>query len=313
MVEKVLITGGAGFIGSHIVESLLNKGNYVVVIDNLSTGSEERIENHLKNPRFKFHKVDLLGEGIEKYFEGVDSVFHLAANPEVKLVKEETKTHIEQNVLVTYNVLEAVRKTKVKKFFFTSTSTVYGEAKKLPTPEDYSPKLPISLYGASKLACESLISAFSASFGINCMIFRLANIIGGRSTHGVIYDFVKKLKINPKRLEIFGNGEQNKSYMHVEECVRAMLFCARKQKGSLEIYNIGSEDQLKVVDIAKIVCEEGGLSSVKFDLTGGIRGWVGDVPIMILDINKLKSLGFRPSMGSGESVRLTAKEIWGGR
>lgn len=292
----ILVTGGAGFIGSHLVDKLV-KDNNVIVFDNLSSGKKEYV-----NPKAKLVVGDLLKDKIPM---DVDAVWHLAANPEVKIGVENTKVHLEQNILATYNLLEEMRKNDVKQIYFTSTSTVYGEAKQIPTQEDYGPLIPISLYGASKLACEALITSYCHTFGMRAIIYRLANIIGARSMHGVIYDFIKKLRKNPKELEILGNGKQKKSYLHVSDCVSSMLFLAEKQKESVEIYNIGSEDWVDVNTIARIVCDEMALKP-KFFYTGGKRGWVGDIPLMLLSIKKL---GLKPKHNSEEAVRRSVKEI----
>ena len=306
--NRILVTGGAGFIGSNLVDLLLEKGNKVIIFDNLSSGKMEFIEHQLENPDLSFVKGDLLDpEAIENACKEVDLVCHVAANPDVKLGVSDTRVHFDQNILATYNLLEAMRKSGSKKIAFTSTSTVYGEAKVMPTPEDYGPLIPISLYGASKLACEALVTSYSHTFDIQAWIFRFANIVGPRSTHGITVDFIKKLKENPKSLEILGDGKQEKSYLHVSECVNAILFAIEKSKEEVNIFNIGSEDTISATGIGKIVVEEMGLSNVEFTYTGGSRGWKGDVPKMRLDIEKLKSIGWKPAYTSETSVRETAR------
>lgn len=294
----VLVTGSAGFIGSHLVERLSRKCN-VRGIDNFSAGTIER-------PITK--NVDLVLNDITSFFKNIDAVFHFAANPDVKLGASNTKIHLEQNIIATHNVLEAMRANDVKKIVFASTSTVYGNAKKIPTPETYSPLEPISLYGASKLACEALISAYCHTFGMQAWIFRLANIIGSKSNHGILPDFIQKLKTDPLELEILGNGEQNKSYLHIEDCVAAILQSFEKADEKINILNIGSEDQIKVRKIANIVCKIMKLNP-EYTFTGGREGWKGDVPNMMLDISKIKSLGWRPEYTSEEAVRKTITEI----
>ncbi|MEA2076285.1 MAG: NAD-dependent epimerase/dehydratase family protein, partial [Euryarchaeota archaeon] len=211
---KIVVTGGAGFIGSHVVDRLIAESHEVVVLDNLSSGNEKFIAPHLGKDNFRFHKVDILHDDIADLFDGVDEVWHLAANPEVRLGAENTRIHLEQNVIATYNVLEAMRLNEVRRILFTSTSTVYGEAEQLPTPEEY-PTVPISLYGASKLACEAFIASYCHTFDMHAWLYRFANVIGTRSSHGVIYDFINKIRSNPTELEILGDGSQTKSYIYV--------------------------------------------------------------------------------------------------
>ena len=297
-----LVTGGAGFIGSHVVDRLVESGEEVVVVDNLSSGVS------FMNPDAEFQKVDLadrdaVGEVFRRKFE---EVWHIAANPDVRVGSENPDEIYRNNVLATYNLLEAMRKAGVDRIVFTSTSTVYGEAEVIPTPEDY-PTVPISIYGASKLACEALISSYCHTFDMQSWIYRFANVIGKRSNHGVIYDFIMKLRRNPDELEILGNGEQNKSYIYISDCVDAMFF-GLKADERVNILNIGSEDQIKVKRIAEIVSEEMGLRPV-FRFTGGERGWKGDVPVMLLSIEKLKSMGWRPKYNSEQAVRMAVRDL----
>lgn len=311
--NSILVTGGAGFIGSNLIDHLLEKRNNVIVFDNLSSGKMEFIEHHLENPDFSFVKGDLLDpDSIESACKNADMVYHVAANPDVRLGASDTKVHFDQNILATYNLLEAMRKGSAKKIAFTSTSTVYGEASIMPTPENYGPLIPISLYGASKLACEALITSYSHTFDMQAWIFRFANIVGPRSTHGITVDFIKKLKEYPHKLEILGDGKQEKSYLHVSECVNAILFAIEKSKEEVNIFNIGSEDTISATGIGKVIVEEMGLSDVKFAYTGGSRGWKGDVPRMRLDIEKLKSIGWKPAYTSERSVRDTARAVLDG-
>ena len=313
-IQKILITGGAGFIGSHLVDSLVSEGYEVTVIDNLSSGNKEYIGPHLDKPNFTFLEADLLDEpAINEACSEIDLIYHVAANPDVRLGAENTKVHFDQNILTTYNLLEAMRKNNVENIAFTSTSTVYGEAKVIPTPEDYGPLVPISLYGASKLASEALITSYCHTFDMNCWLFRFANIIGSRSNHGIIFDFIRKLKANPETLEILGDGQQSKSYLHVTQCVEAILFVVKNAKGvdseNVNIFNIGSEDTISATEIGEAVVKEMGLADVTFNYTGGSRGWKGDVPKMCLAVEKLKNLGWKPEINSGESVRQTVREL----
>jgi UDP-glucose 4-epimerase len=308
----VLVTGGAGFIGSHLADKLVNLASEVVIFDNLRAGSLNNIKECLKHRNFKFVKGDLLNpKAIIKATKGCDIIFHLAANPEVKIGAENTKVDFEQNLMATRNLLEAARRAKVEGIAFTSTSTVYGEAAVMPTPEDYGPLKPISLYGASKLGCEALLSAYCHLFSFASVIYRFANVVGSRSKHGVIYDFIKKLMKNQETLEILGDGAQTKSYIHVSDCIDAILFGLRHLKEYVEIFNIGSEDQISVAAIAKIVIEEMGLKNVKLRFVGGIegRGWPGDVKLMLLSIQKLRKLGWKPKYNSEEAVKLASREL----
>lgn len=312
--NEILVTGGAGFIGSHLVDALMKSGSKVTVLDNLSGGRLSNISTWLKNPKFKFIMGDMLNpKDIRKALKNCEIVFHLAANPDVKIGAFNTKIDYEQNILATYNLLEALREHgQCENIVFTSTSTVYGEAEKMPTPENYGPLKPISLYGASKLACEALISGYSHLFGFKSVICRLANIVGSRSGHGVIYDFINKLRNNPRMLEVLGDGTQRKSYLYVKDCVEAMILAAEKSRNQVEIYNIGSEDTVNVAAIARIVIEEMGLKNVEIRYTGGVeggRGWRGDVKEMLLDISKIKGLGWKPKLNSEEAVRQATKDI----
>jgi UDP-glucose 4-epimerase len=315
-MERVLVTGGAGFIGSHLVDALMVRGEEVCVFDNLSTGSMENVRHWLGSPNFTFIKGDLLNTmDLEKLeVKRYSFIFHFAANPEVKIGSTEPGIHFQQNILATYNLLELIRKAEAKPMLiFASTSTVYGEASRIPTPEDYAPLKPISTYGASKLACEALITAYASTYGFKAVIYRLANIVGPRSRHGVIYDFIEKLKKNPEELEILGDGTQTKSYLHVGDCVDAILMGLEKSTEQVEIFNVGSEDQVDVKTIAQIVIDEMKLKNVKLIFTGGVeggRGWKGDVKNMLLDVTKLKTLGWRPKLNSKQAVREAAKSLF---
>jgi UDP-glucose 4-epimerase len=312
MKKKIIVTGGAGFIGSHIADKLLSNNYRVTVIDNLSGGRMEFLEQNISNPDFEFRNVDLLEPAkLETAIKGADAVFHLAANPDVRLGPENTKVHLEQNIIATYNLLEAMRKNNVKNIFFTSTSTVYGEASVIPTPEDYGPLFPISLYGASKLACEALITSYCHTFKMNSWIFRFANIVGARGTHGIIVDFIEKLRKNPQSLEILGDGRQNKSYIHVSECVDAIMYAWEHSSDMVNIFNIGSNDTITATRIGEIIVEEMGLHDVKFNYTGGSRGWVGDVPKMMLSIDKLQSIGWEFTYNSENSIRDAVRSTLG--
>jgi len=302
-MSKVLVTGGAGFIGSHLVDLLLERGNEVTVVDNLSAGKRENV-----NPDAEFIKGDLKDkEFVMENVKGFDVVYHLAANPDVRLGEEDKEVHVRENILVTHNILEAMRINGVKKIAFTSTSAVYGIARVIPTPESYGPLMPISLYGASKLGAEALICAYS-EFGIQSWIFRLANIIGPRSTHGVIIDFIKKLDKNPEELEVLGDGNQTKSYLYVKDCVEAMCFAVERANEKINIFNIGSRDTITVREIAELVIERKS-PGARIRFTGGTQGWRGDVPKFLLDITKIRELGWEPKHDSRNSVIKTIEGI----
>ncbi|HHO57006.1 MAG TPA: NAD-dependent epimerase/dehydratase family protein [Thermoplasmatales archaeon] len=304
---KILVTGGAGFIGSHLIDALLERGDEVICFDNFSSGRREFIEHNLG--QMELVEGDLLNRSdIGKAIKGCDAVFHLAANPDVRSGAGNTKTHFDNNIVATYNLLEEMRENGVTKIAFTSSSTVYGEASVIPTPENYGPLIPISIYGASKLASEALIASYCHTFDMDAIIYRFANVVGPRSTHGVIYDFINKLKANPEQLEILGDGTQKKSYLYIDDCVEAMLFGFDRMKEKVEIYNIGSEDWTDVKTIADIVSSEMGLRP-EYKFTGGLdgRGWKGDVKFMRLDISKLKEKGWNPRHSSNDAIRMTAR------
>jgi UDP-glucose 4-epimerase len=297
-----VVTGGAGFIGSHLVDALVARGEKVVVVDSLAAGSRGNLARHGKDT-IRLVESDLLGEGWQEAFAGAGRVYHLAADPDVRQSAMCPESQLRNNIIATYRVLEAMRTHEVREIVFTSTSTVYGDARVIPTTENYTPLEPISVYGATKLACEAMISAYCHSFSMQGWIYRFANIIGERSGHGVIRDLIGKLHQDPRHLEILGDGMQTKSYLEVNACVEAMLFAAGHAHDRVNIFNIGSEDWIDVKTIADIIVAEMGLSGVEYHFTGGERGWVGDVPRMQLSVDRLRSFGWTPRIGSRESVR----------
>lgn len=309
---KILITGGAGFIGSSLVGPLQESGNTISVIDNLSTGRLSNIYQWLDSSSFDFVKANLLDYGgLQELVNTCDTVFHLAANPLIQLgIRDPSKDY--DSLRATFNLLDAMRKSNVcNRLFFASTSAVYGEATVLPTPETYSPLMPISPYGASKLACEALMSGYSHTFGISCTIFRLANIIGPTNLHGVVYDFITKLSSDPYSLEILGNGKQNKSYLHIDDCIEAILkLFSKNESEKIQIYNIGSNDTITVSEIASIIMNELSLKDVNIHYRDNLdgRGWLGDVKEYLLDCSKISSLGWEPRDNSEAAVTRTVRE-----
>ncbi|MCA1916512.1 NAD-dependent epimerase/dehydratase family protein [Methanospirillum hungatei] len=303
---RSIVTGGAGFIGSHLVDFLVSAGDDVIVIDSLISGDLNSIKSHLDEKRVTLVSADLLSDSWQEYLSGADRVYHLAADPDVRESSVAPEKQLNNTIIATHRVLEAMRKACVPEIVFTSTSTVYGEASVIPTPESYTPMEPVSVYGASKLACEALISAYCHSFSMRSWIFRFANIIGARSGHGVITDFIRKLRENPHELEILGDGKQTKSYLEVRECIRAIMYVVGHTRDPVNTFNIGSEDWISVTEIADILSGEMGLSP-QYHYTGGSRGWIGDVPKMQLDISRLKNLGYVPDITSRESVRIAVR------
>jgi len=315
--NNILITGGAGFIGSHLSKCLLEERCRVTALDNLSSGRIENISQPLNHQNFMFVKGDLKNPiDIAKAIQFSQIVFHLAANPEIRVGETDPLIHFQENLVTTFNLLETMRKSKsAKTIIFASTSTIYGEASILPTPEEYGPLIPMSTYGASKLGCEALITSYAHTFNLRALILRLANVVGPRSNHGVIYDFIQKLQKDPIRLEILGDGNQQKSYMHIDDCIDAILHATKtflKSNKKADIYNIGSADQITVKTIAKIIAEEMKLTNVEFHFSGGVnggRGWKGDVKNMHLSIEKLAKTAWKPKCNSEQAIRLAVRSI----
>jgi len=312
-----LVTGGVGFIGSHLTERLLKEGHKVAVFDNFSSGKLENIKHLQDSSSLTLIKEDLRKPvQLTEIVKHSEIIFHLAANPEVRVGETDPKVHFEENILATFNLLEAVRQAKKPKtIVFTSTSTVYGEASQIPTSENYAPLIPISTYGASKLACEALMTSYAHTFNNKVLILRLANIIGPKSNHGVIVDFIRKIQTNPKQLEILGDGTQEKSYLHIEDCIEAIIHLTKifiTDTKKVSIFNIGSYDKITVKEIAKIVAKEMSKPNINYTFTGGVeggRGWKGDVKTMQLSINKLLQTGWKPKYTSKQAIKLAAKAL----
>lgn len=307
---KAFVTGGAGFIGSHLVDKLISKGDFVTVYDNLTSGKKQFLEQHMKNDKFTFIEADLLDLArLKKEIKDYDVIFHIAANPFVRLGEKQTRLDLEQGAIVTYNTLEAMRVNNIKKIVFSSSSVVYAETPPIAIPEDYGPTLPISFYGAGKLAAEGLISAFCGTFGFQAWIYRFANVVGIRGTHGVIVDFIDKLRKNQKELEILGDGNQQKPYLYVSDVVDGMIHGFEHSNEQINLFNLGCDSNTTVTRIAEMVVVEMGLKDVEFKYTGGKRGWAGDVPRFQLDASKMNKLGWKERYTSDEAVRKAIREI----
>jgi UDP-glucose 4-epimerase len=311
MSERALVTGGAGCIGSDLAARLVAEGVEVIALDNLSSGRREHIAPLEARRNFHFIEGDLLRRAaLDAAMAGVDIVYHLAANPDVKFREgEPTDKDLRQNTLATYNVLESARVNGCRRLVFASTSAVYGIPERLPIAEDH-PCRPISLYGASKLACEALIGAFQNLFGMECWIFRLANVVGSKERkrgRTVIGDFIDALRRDPRRLTILGDGRQAKSYLASEEAIDAILHAVRHAPAGLNIYNVGCRDSLSVRRIADLVVDAMGLRGVEYEFTGGAGGWPGDVPRFTLDVTAMERLGWSASLNSEQAVALAIR------
>ena len=305
-----LVTGGAGFIGSNLAERLLAQGHSVTVVDSLIAGSLDNLRDCLRQPRFRFVQEDLLNlPALEPIVEGHDVVFHLAANSDIPEGRRNTEVDLRLGTLATHSVLEAMRRCGVRRIVFSSTSAVYGESLVVPTPESYGPLFPISLYGASKLAGEALIGAFCHNYDFEAWIFRFANICGRHGTHGVVRDFIRKLQESPQCLEILGDGQQAKPYLHVSECVAGILYTLEHAHEQLNYFNLGCEGSTSVERIARILLAVMEVHPVELKFTGGLRGWPGDVPQVRLDCSRLRALGWTAAMTSDEAVKHGAIEL----
>ncbi|MBU0757897.1 MAG: NAD-dependent epimerase/dehydratase family protein [Nanoarchaeota archaeon] len=303
---KAFVTGGAGFIASNLVDELMDTGHTVTVYDNLSSGKKEFLAHHSEKANFRLIKADLLdSERLCEVIKGHDFVFHFAANPDVLRGLEETDLDLKQNAIATRNVLEAMRINKINRIMFSSSGTVYGNTGTDIADETYGGRLTISLYGASKVYSEHLISAFSHIYGLQAWIFRFANIIGNRQTHGVIFDFINKLKNDPKELLILGDGRQTKHYLFVKDCIEGILYGIENSREEMNIFNLASVGTCDVNFIANAVCEGMKLENVNFTYSGSKQGWKGDVPVSYLSAKKINTLGWKPRLTSEEAVRKT--------
>jgi UDP-glucose 4-epimerase len=305
MYQKCVVTGCAGFIGSTLVDRLLAEGCHVIGIDNFSTGQQRFIENSLSHPHYKFIKTDILDlRSLKEIFAGGDIVFHLAANADVRFGTDHPGKDLEQNTLGTYHVLEAMRENNIKKIVFSSTGSVYGESSVIPTPEDSPFPIQTSLYGASKSAGEGLIAAYCEGFAFQSWIFRFVSILGERYTHGHVFDFYQNLKKNPDYLRVLGNGKQKKSYLHVQDCIDAILVSLKKSSLKVNIFNLGVDDYCEVNDSIGWICDALGVNPT-LEYTGGDRGWIGDNPFIFLNTQRIRSLGWQPKYTIQQGVLKT--------
>jgi UDP-glucose 4-epimerase len=311
---NMFISGGAGFIGSHLLPRLLKdeKVSRVVVFDNFTSGRRSYLDENRADPRLHIVEADLKDlDRLKTAMEGCETIYHLAANPDIAKAVTQPDIDFWEGTYLTQNVLEAMRVTGARSIAYTSGSGIYGENARVAFREDYGPSTPISTYGASKLASEGLISAYCHMFGFLGRTFRLANVVGPRQTHGVGHDFVRRLKADPTRLRILGDGTQKKSYIHVEDVLEAIFIVVGKTTARYDVFNVATDDYITVLEIAKLAVEISGLDQrkVKFEFTGGDRGWKGDVPIVRFDCSKIKALGWRNRRSSAEALRDAMKAM----
>jgi UDP-glucose 4-epimerase len=305
---RSVVIGGAGFIGSHLVDLLVERGP-VTVFDNLSVGKTEFIAGHLDAGRVRLVRGDALDlDALQAAVEGNDVVFHLAANPEARWGLERTRLDLEQGTIATYNALEAARHCGVKRFVFSSSGTVYGDTPE-PCAEGDLGRLPISLYGASKLAGEGLVSAFVECFGLQATIVRFGNVVGPRGTHGAILDFSKKLAAHPEYLDVLGDGRQSKPYLHVTDCALGVLFIFENGRDRLNVYNLGPRDWTSVKRIAELCVAASPNPAARIEYSGGTQGWPGDVATSRLIPDKLRGLGFSLRYTSDRAVEMAVADI----
>ncbi len=309
-MEKIFVTGAAGFIGSNLVDRLLSQNRHVVGWDNFSTGQPEFLRSAEKQRGFQLKRGDILDlPALTAAMAGCDTVFHLAANADVRFGLEQPRKDLEQNTLATFHVLEAMRAKAIKRIAFASTGSIYGEASVVPTPEDAPFPIQTSLYGASKLAGEGLIESYCEGYGFEGYIFRFVSILGERYTHGHVFDFYRQLLEHPDYLKVLGDGTQRKSYLYVPDCVDAMLHVihlgtAREARHRVEVYNLGTDQYVQVNDSIRFICGQLGLKP-RVEHSGGLRGWVGDNPFIFLDTTKIQATGWKPKLTIEEGIAKT--------
>jgi UDP-glucose 4-epimerase len=306
---RVLVTGAAGFIGSHMVDRLLAAGHSVVGFDNLSTGRQQFLEAAAAHSRFTFHRGDLLDRSsLAQAMSGVEMMVHFAANADVRFGVERPRKDLDQNTIATWNVLEAMREHSCKRIVFSSTGSIYGEPSIFPTPETCPFPVQTSLYGASKLAAEGLIQAYCEGFGMQGYIFRFVSILGERYSHGHVFDFYNQLAEHPDHLHVLGNGHQRKSYLYVQDCLDAIFTALDRATEKVNIFNLGTDEYCEVNDSIGWICEYLGLHP-KLSYSGGERGWIGDSPFILLDCSRIRALGWRPRLSIKEAVQATIKYV----
>ncbi len=306
---RVLVTGAAGFIGSNMVDRLLSAGHSVVGFDNMSTGQRRFLESAMAHPQFSFREADLLDrKSLAEAMKGAELVIHFAANADVRFGIDHPRKDLEQNTIVTWNVLEAMRKQGCKRIVFSSTGSVYGEPEIFPTPETCPFPVQTSLYGASKLAAEGLIQAYCEGFGLRGYIFRFVSILGERYSHGHVFDFYQQLSEHPDRLHVLGDGHQRKSYLYVQDCIDAIFLALEKSENKVNIFNLGTDEYCEVNDSIGWICEHLGLRP-KLTYSGGERGWIGDSPFIFLDCSRIRALGWRPRLTIKQAVLATIKFV----
>jgi len=316
-MRRALVTGGLGFIGSHLVDRLLEDGWEVVVLDNLLTGRRSNLEHHKDDARLRIEEGDIRDlQTVVSASEGCDAVFHLAAHALMRVSLSDHRADLDYNVIGTLNVLEGIAANKIPDLVFASTSALYGEAEVVPTPEDYS-GVQTSLYGAAKLAAEAYASAFVQLTPMKFWAFRFGTVLGERCRRGAIWDFEHKLLKNPSELEILGDGKQSKDYLSVSDCVDGIMVGYEKSSEPVNIFNLGLQEQTTVDEVADMVIQEMGLTDVRKRHTGGVRGWIGDNPVVYLSIKRIQALGWKPKVSPADTIRSTArwtlKEIGGER
>ncbi len=309
---RALVTGGAGFIGTHLIERLLKEKYEVICVDNFTLGKRENVDRFIDNKKYKFYELDIddndtFCDALKD--EKIDIIYHLAANSDIQKGGKNPNVDYKDTFMTTRGVLELMRRNNIKNLFFSSTSAIYGNEMDKMLKEDLGGLLPISYYGGAKFASENFISSYSYMNDFNTMIFRFPNVIGPNLTHGVIYDFVNKLNNNPKELEILGDGTQTKPYIYVSDLIDCIMFMTKKIDKGVSIYNVGVESSTSVTRIADIVCEELGLKNVKYKYTGGNVGWKGDVPKFQYDLTRIHNAGWKATYTSDEAVRQTVKNI----